>query len=76
MGKDVFAVRHAIISRLLTVLLGVASSIIIARGQSVEGRGRFLIAAAVLGTGVQVIPLGLHALLPWRRNLFAERTRI
>ena len=64
-GAGAFAASNAIASRALTVLLGVVSSIALARGLGSEGRGRFAIAAAVLGIGVQAVTLGLHASLPF-----------
>lgn len=64
-GSGAFAVGNAVASRALTVLLGVVSSIALARGLGSEGRGRFAIAAAVLGIGVQAVTLGLHASLPY-----------
>jgi O-antigen/teichoic acid export membrane protein len=82
-GSELIVAGHAVASRGLTVLLGVASSIAFARGLGAEGRGRFAIAAAVLGIGVQAVTLGMHASLPYyvakapgtARKLLAAGTR-
>ncbi|MBM3664565.1 MAG: lipopolysaccharide biosynthesis protein [Actinobacteria bacterium] len=63
--SGVFTAGNAIAARSIAVLIGVISSIVLARGLGSEGRGRFAIAAAVLGIGVQVVTLGLHASLPY-----------
>ena len=64
-GSGAFAGSNAVASRALSVLLGVVSSIALARGLGSEGRGRFAIATAVLSIGMQVVTLGLHASLPF-----------
>ena len=59
------ALLGTIASRGILVGLGLATSILVARGLGPQGRGEFAVAITVAAVGVQLANVGLHTASAW-----------